>query len=117
MRFMVLIKADKNTEAGILPDKKFLANMGRFNDELLKAGVMLDGGGLQASSKGARVTFSGTKRIVTDGPFTETKELLAGFWMWQVKSKAEAIAWVKRAPFDHAEVEIRQMFEAEDFNR
>ena len=116
MRFMVLVKADKNSEAGALPDKKILTDMGNFNDELVKAGVMLEGEGLHPSAKGARVRFSGSKRTVTDGPFSETKELVAGFWIWQVKSKAEAIEWLKRAPFDgDTEVEIRQIFEAEDF--
>jgi hypothetical protein len=112
---MVLVKATKDTEAGVLPDEKILAAMGKFNEELVKAGVMLAGEGLQASSKGARVRFSGTKRTVIEGPFTETKELIAGFWMWKVKSKQEAIEWLKRAPFEDAEVEIRQVFEAEDF--
>ncbi len=116
MRFMVIVKASKESEAGILPSKETLEKMGKFNEELVKAGVMLAGEGLQASSKGARVKFSGDKRIVTDGPFTETKELVAGFWMWKVKSKEEAIEWLKRAPFDGGtEVEIRQVFEAEDF--
>jgi hypothetical protein len=116
MRFMVLVKADKDSEAGILPDKKILTEMGKFNDELVKAGVMLAGEGLQPSSKGARVKFSGGKRTVTDGPFAETKELVAGFWLWQVKSKEEAIEWLKRAPFDGGtEVEIRQVFEMADF--
>jgi hypothetical protein len=115
MRFMVLVKADKNSEAGVLPNKQMLADMGKFNEELIKAGVMLAGEGLQASSKGARVKFSGGKKTVTDGPFTETKELVAGFWLWQVKSKEEAIEWLKRAPFEDTEVEIRQVFEAEDF--
>ncbi len=115
MRFMVLVKADKNSEAGTLPDKKMLAEMGKFNEALVKAGIMLAGEGLQASSKGARVKFSGGKKTVTDGPFAETKELIAGFWLWQVKSKEEAIEWLKRAPFDGTEVEIRQVFEAEDF--
>lgn len=116
MRFMVLVKANKDSEAGVLPDEEMLTAMGKFNEELSKAGVLLAGEGLQASSKGARVRFSGSKRIVMDGPFTETKELVAGFWLWQVKSKEEAIAWLKRAPFeDGAEVEIRQVFEAEDF--
>jgi hypothetical protein len=115
MRFMVIVKADKTSEAGILPDEKMLSEMGKFNEELVKAGVMLAGEGLQASSKGARVRFDGTKRIVTDGPFTESKELIAGFWMWKVKSKQEAIEWLKRAPFDQTEVEIRQVFETEDF--
>jgi len=115
MRFMVLVKADKNSEAGVLPDRKLLAEMGNFNEELVKAGIMLAGEGLQPSSKGARVRFSGGKRTVIDGPFAETKELVAGFWLWQVKSKEEAIEWLKRAPFDEAEVELRQVFEAEDF--
>ena len=115
MRFMVLVKADKNSEAGVLPDRKLLAAMGKYNEELVKAGVMLAGEGLQASSKGARVRFSGGKRTVIDGPFAETKELVAGFWLWQVKSKEEAIEWLKRAPFEETEVEIRQVFEAEDF--
>jgi hypothetical protein len=115
MRFMVLVKADKDSEAGVLPDEKILAAMGKFNEELVKAGVMLAGEGLQPSSKGVRVRFSSGKRTVIDGPFTETKELVAGFWLWQVKSKEEAIEWLKRAPFENTEVEIRQVFEAEDF--
>ena len=115
MRFMVLVKADKSSEAGVLPDTKILAAMGKFNEELVKAGVMLAGEGLQPTSKGARVKFSGGKKTVIDGPFTEAKELVAGFWLWQVKSKAEAIEWLKRAPFEETEVEIRQIFEAEDF--
>jgi len=115
MRFMVLVKADKNSEAGVLPDTKLLTAMGKFNEELVKAGVMLAGEGLQPTSKGARVKFSGGKKTVIDGPFTEAKELVAGFWLWQVKSKAEAIEWLKRAPFEETEVEIRQIFEAEDF--
>jgi hypothetical protein len=115
MRFMVIVKADKNSEAGVIPTKAMLADMGKFNEELIKAGVMLAGEGLQASSKGARVKFSGGKKTVTDGPFTETKELVAGFWLWQVKSKAEAIEWAKRIPFQEGEVEIRQVFEVEDF--
>ena len=115
MRFMILVKANKDSEAGVLPDEKALTEMGKFNIELEKAGVMLAGEGLQASSKGARVRFEGKKRTVIDGPFTETKELVAGFWIWQVKSKAEAIEWLKRAPFQEGEVEIRQVFEAEDF--
>ena len=116
MRFMVIVKASKESEAGILPSKQLLDEMGKFNEELVKAGVMLAGEGLQASSKGARVTFDGNKRIVTDGPFAETKELIAGFWLWKVKSKEEAIEWLKRAPFGGgAEVEIRQVFEADDF--
>ncbi len=118
MRFMIMIKADKNTEAGVMPDEKLLADMGKFNEELVKAGVMLAGEGLQPSSKGARVKFSGTKRTVVDGPFTEAKELIAGFWLWQVKSKEEAIEWVKRCPnplTGESEIEIRQVYEAEDF--
>jgi hypothetical protein len=115
MRVMVLVKADKNSEAGVLPTKELLAEMGKFNEELVKAGVLLAAEGLQASSKGARVKFSGGKRTVIDGPFAESKELIAGFWIWQVKSKAEAIEWLKRAPFEDTEVEIRQVFEAEDF--
>ena len=118
MRFMVLVKADKATEAGVLPDEKLLTEMGKFNEELVKAGVMLAGEGLHPSSKGARVRFSGAKRTVIDGPFTETKELVAGFWLWQVRSLAEAIEWVKRCPNPtggESEIEIRQVFEAEDF--
>src|SRR4030095_5388670 len=115
MRFMVLVKATKDSEAGVLPSEKLLSEMGKFNEELVKAGVMLAGEGLQPSSKGARVKFSGGKPTVTDGPFAETKELIAGFWMWKVKSKQEAIEWLKRAPFDDEQVEIRQVFEAEDF--
>ncbi|MBI3660341.1 YciI family protein [Candidatus Acetothermia bacterium] len=115
MRFMILVKANKESEAGVLPDEKILTAMGKFNEKLMKAGVMLAAEGLHPSSKGARVKFSGGKHIVTDGPFAETKELIAGFWLWQVKSKAEAIEWLKRAPFDQTEVEIRQVFEAADF--
>ncbi len=115
MRVMVVVKADKNSESGVLPDRKLLEDMGKFNEQLTKAGVMLVGEGLQASSKGARVRFSGGKKTVIDGPFAETKELVAGFWLWQVKSKEEAIEWLKRAPFVDTEVEIRQVFEAEDF--
>jgi hypothetical protein len=118
MRFMVLVKADKNTEAGALPDEKLLTEMGKFNEELAKAGVMLAGEGLHPSSKGARVHFSGSKRTVIDGPFAETKELVAGYWLWNVKSKEEAIEWVKRCPNPtgtEAVIEIRQVFEAEDF--
>ena len=115
MRFMVLVKADKKSEAGFLPDAKLLTEMMKFNEELVKAGVMLAGEGLQPSSKGARVRFSGSKRTVIDGPFTEAKELIAGFWLWQVRSKEEALEWLKRAPFDETEVEIRQVFEASDF--
>ncbi len=118
MKFMILLKADKSTEAGVLPDEKLLAAMGKYNEELVKAGVLLAGEGLQPTSKGARVKFSGTNRIVTDGPFAETKELIAGFWMFNVKSKEEAIEWVKRCPNPlegEAEIEIRQVFEASDF--
>ena len=116
MRFMVLVKANKDSEAGVLPDEKGLAEMGKFNEQLIKAGVMLAGDGLQSSAKGKRVRFEGGKRTVIDGPFAETKELVAGFWLWQVRSKEEAIEWVKRAPMpDGSEVEIRQVFEAEDF--
>jgi hypothetical protein len=116
MRFMVMVKANEDSEAGILPDEKILAEMGKFNEELVKAGVMLAGEGLHPSSRGARVRFDGGKRTVIDGPFSETKELVAGFWLWQVKSKEEAIEWLKRAPFDGGtEVELRQVFEAEDF--
>jgi len=119
MRFMILVKADKNSEAGVLPDEKLLTEMGTFNEELVKAGMMLAGEGLRPSSKGARVKFSGNKRTVTDGPFAETKELIAGFWLWQVQSKEEAIEWVKRCPNPfpgtESEIEIRQLFEAEDF--
>jgi hypothetical protein len=113
---MVLVKADESSEAGVMPDEKLLAVMGQYNEELVKAGIMLAGEGLHPTSKGARVKFSGDKRTVRDGPFTETKELVAGFWLWQVKSKEEAIEWLKRAPFGgDTEVEIRQVFEAEDF--
>ena len=119
MRFMILIKASKDSEAGVMPSQELLADMGTFNEELVKAGVMLAGEGLHPSSKGARVRFSGDKRIVTDGPFIETKELIAGFWMWQCKSKQEAIDWVKRCPNPmpntESEIEIRQVFEAADF--
>jgi len=112
---MVIVKANKDSEAGVMPSEKMLTDMGKFNEELVKAGVMLAGEGLHASSKGARVKFSGGKTTVVDGPFAETKELVAGYWMWQVKSKEEAIEWLKRAPFEDTEVEIRQVFEAEDF--
>jgi hypothetical protein len=119
MRFMVIVKAGKNSEAGVLPSQELLAAMGKFNEELIKAGVMLAGEGLQPSSKGARVKFSGDKRSVTDGPFAETKELVAGFWIWKCKSLQEAIDWVKRCPNpmpgEEAEIEIRPIFEAEDF--
>jgi hypothetical protein len=115
---MIIVKATKDSEAGVMPDEKLLAAMGKFNEELAKAGVLLAGDGLHPSSKGARVRFSGAKRSVIDGPFAETKELIAGFWMWQVKSKEEAIEWVKRCPNPmkgESEIEIRQVFEAEDF--
>jgi hypothetical protein len=115
MRFMVIVKANKDSEAGVLPSTDLLAEMGKFNEELVKAGVMLAGEGLLASSKGARVRFSGKSRSVIDGPFSETKELIAGFWIWQLKSLQEAIEWLKRAPFQEGDVEIRQVAEAEDF--
>ena len=118
MRFMVMVKATKDSEAGVMPDTKLLAAMGSFNEQLAKAGVMVAGEGLHPSSKGARVRFSGAKRTVIDGPFAETKELIAGFWLWQVKSKEEAIEWVKRCPNPfpgESEIEIRQLFEAADF--
>ena len=119
MRFMILIKANKNSEAGVLPDEKLLTEMGKFNEELAKAGILLGGDGLQSTSKGARVRFTGQDRTVIDGPFAESKELIAGFWLWQVKSKEEAIEWVKRCPNPHpgleTEIEIRQLFEADDF--
>jgi hypothetical protein len=118
MRFVILIKANKDSEAGVMPSQELLTEMGKFNEELVKAGVMLAGEGLHPSSKGARVRFSGDKRTVIDGPFSETKELIAGFWIWQVKSKAEAIEWVKRCPNPmgvEGEVEIRQIFDATDF--
>ncbi len=118
MRFMVIVKATKDSEAGVMPSEQLLADMAKFNEEMVKAGVMLDGNGLQPSSKGARIRFSGKDRIVTDGPFTETKELIAGYWVIQVKDKAEAIAWMKRCPNPHnegGEIEIRQVFELEDF--
>ena len=119
MRFIVMVKATKESEAGVMPSEQLLADMGKFNEELAKAGVLLAAEGLQPSSKGARVKFSGAKRTVVDGPFAETKELVAGFWLWQVKSKAEAIEWVKRCPNPfpegESEIEIRQVFEAEDF--
>jgi hypothetical protein len=120
MRFMVIVKADKNSEAGALPDEKLLTEMGKFNEELAKAGILLAGEGLHPSSKGARVRFSGDKRTVVDGPFSETKELIAGYWLWQVKSKEEAIEWVRRCPNPmkgDSEIEIRQVFEAEDFGK
>jgi hypothetical protein len=118
MRFMILVKATKDSEAGAMPDRKLLADMGKFNEELVKAGIMLEGEGLHPSSKGARVKFSGDKRTVIDGPFPETKELIAGYWIWRVKSKEEAIEWVKKCPNPmpvESEIEIRQIFEAEDF--
>jgi hypothetical protein len=119
MRFMVIVKASKDSEAGKLPSQELLAAMGKYNEELVKAGILLAGEGLQPSSKGARVRFSGDQRIVIDGPFAETKELIAGYWLWQVKSKEEAIEWVKRCPNPmpgtEAEIEIRQVFENEDF--
>jgi hypothetical protein len=115
MRFMLIVKADQDSEAGVLPSQELLTEMGKYNEELVKAGVMLAGEGLQASSKGARVTFSGDKRTVVDGPFTETKELVTGFWLVQLKSKDEAIEWVKRVPFRQGVIEIRQVFEADDF--
>ena len=116
MRFMVIVKADKNSEAGIMPSREILTAMGKFNEELVKAGVMLAGEGLHPTSKGKRVKFSGGKHIITDGPFTESKELIAGFWLWQVRSMDEAVEWLKRSPFDGGtEIEIRQVFEPEDF--
>ena len=116
MRFMVIVKASKESEAGVMPSKEILTAMGKFNEELVKAGVMLAGDGLHPSSKGARVKFNGKERIVTDGPFAETKELVAGFWIWQCKSKQDAIGWLKKAPFDGGtEIEIRQIFSPEDF--
>lgn len=118
MRFMVIVKATKDSEAGVLPSEELLTAMGKYNEELAKAGILLAGEGLQPSSKGARVRFSGAKRTVIDGPFAETKELIAGFWLWKVKSKEEAIEWVKRCPNPmpgDSEIEIRQVFEAEDF--
>ena len=119
MRFMVMVRATRDSEAGVMPDEKLLADMGRFNEELVAAGVMRAGEGLQPSAKGARVRFSGSTRTVVDGPFAETKELIAGFWLWEVKSKEEAIAWARRCPnpfpVGESELEIRQVFEAEDF--
>src|SRR5436305_2301733 len=118
MRVMVIVKANKESEAGILPSKELLTEMGKYNEELVKAGVMLAGEGLHPTSKGVRVKFNGKQRTVTDGPFTETKELIAGFWLWQVKSKEEAIEWLKRAPFDGGtEIELRQVFEMEEFGQ
>ena len=118
MRFMVMVKATKESEAGVMPDTKVLTEMGKYNEELVKAGILLAGEGLHPSSKGARVRFSGSTRTVIDGPFSETNELVAGFWLWQVKSKEEAIDWVKRCPnpmLTDSEIELRQVFEAEDF--
>ena len=121
MRFMILVKATKNSEAGVLPDEKLLTEMGKFNEELVKAGVMLAGEGLHPSSKGARVKFSGAKRAVLDGPFAETKELIAGYWLWQVKSMDEALEWARRCPDpmpgEESELELRPVFEAEDFGQ
>jgi hypothetical protein len=115
MRFIVMVKATKDSEAGVMPTEQMLAEMGKYNEELVKAGIMLAGEGLQPSSKGARVKFDGGKPRVIDGPFAETKELVAGFWIWQVKSKEEALEWLKRAPFQNEEIELRKIFEAEDF--
>src|SRR5262245_1147998 len=118
MRFMIIVKATKDSEAGVMPNERLLAEMGKFNEELANAGLLLAGEGLHPSSKGARVKFSGPKRTVTDGPFAETKDLIAGYWLWQCKSKEEAIEWVKRCPNPmpgESEIEIRQVFEAEDF--
>ena len=116
MRFMVMVKATKDSEAGVMPSERLLAEMGKFNEDLVKAGIMLAGEGLHPSSKGVRVKFSGNQRMVIDGPFAETKELVAGFWLWQVKSMEEAVEWLKRAPFDGgAEIELRPVFETDDF--
>ena len=115
MRFMMIVKASKESEAGQMPEEKVLADMAKYNEELVKAGVMLDGAGLKPSSTGSRISYSGSKRTVTDGPFAETKELVAGFWVIQVKSKEEAIEWAKRVPFEDGEVELRPFFELEDF--
>jgi hypothetical protein len=115
MRFLVIVKGNKDYEAGAMPTEQELTDMGKFNDELVKAGIMLAGEGLQPSAKGARIAYSGSKRTVRDGPFTEAKELVAGFWIWQLKSRAEALEWAKRIPFQEGEVEIRQIFESEDF--
>jgi hypothetical protein len=116
MRCMVIVKADKNSEAGVMPSREILTAMGKFNEELVKAGVMLAGEGLHPTSKGKRVRFQGGKHTITDGPFTESKELIAGFWLWQVRSMEEAVEWLKRSPFDGGtEIEIRQVFETEDF--
>ena len=121
MRFMIIVKATKDSEAGMMPSKQLLAEMGKFNEDLMNAGLLLAGDGLHPTSKGARVTFSGNTRTLVDGPFAETKELIAGYWIWQVQSKEEAIAWVKRCPNPagdgkEGEIEIRQLFEAEDFS-
>lgn len=118
MRFMVIVKANKDSEAGVLPSRQLLAEMGKFNEDLVKAGILLAAEGLQCTAKGKRVRFSGKSRTVIDGPFTETKELIAGFWLWQVRSMEEALEWVKRCPNPHegeSEIEIRQVFEADDF--
>lgn len=116
MRVMVIVKADENSEAGVMPSQELLAEMGNYNEQLVKAGIMLAGEGLHPTSKGKRIKFNGGQRIVTDGPFAETRELIAGFWLWQVKSMEEAVEWLKRAPFDGGtEIEIRRVFEAEDF--
>jgi hypothetical protein len=115
MRVMVIVKANKDSEAGVMPTEKMLTEMGKYNEQLVKAGIMLAGEGLQASAKGKRVRFAGGKKNVIDGPFSETKELIAGFWLWQVKSMDEAVEWLKRAPFEDSEVEIRRVFETEDF--
>lgn len=117
MRFMIIVKASKESEAGVLPSQELLTEMGKYNEELVKAGVMLAAEGLHSSSKGARVKFSGAQRTVIDGPFAETKELIAGFWLWKCNSLEDAIEWLKRAPFDETEVEIRQVFETEDFGQ
>jgi hypothetical protein len=115
MRVMVIVKADKDSEAGVMPSEQLLTDMGNFNEQLVNAGVMLAGEGLHPTSKGKRIRFDGPKRTVVDGPFAETKELIAGYWVWQVKAIDEAVDWLKRAPFDKTEVEIRPIFEAEDF--
>ena len=115
MRFMVIVKANPDSEAGVMPSEEILTAMGKYNEELVNAGVMLAGEGLHPTSKGARVRFDGSKRSVVDGPFAESKELIAGFWLWQVRSRDEAIEWLKRAPFQEGEVELRQVFETEDF--
>jgi hypothetical protein len=115
MRFMMIVKASQDSEAGVMPSEKMLGEMAKYNEQLVKAGVMLDGSGLKPSSKGARIKYSGSKRTVVDGPFAETKELVAGFWVIQVKSKEEAIEWAKRVPFEDGEVELRPFFELEDF--